>query len=411
MTIVVLEAAVRSAVLIILVGTALALVRLRNPHRLKAVWTCVVLASLGMPLLTQIHIAPALAAPILQRTLHPGAGVPAHASTLRALGVFVYVVPALLLLWRHTFAWRRLWRIRRDGLSLTGPWADGLDVRVSADIPSPSTFGTTILLPQEYSIWSRPKLAAVIAHERAHVLHRDCYVLWLARLHACVLWFNPLAWWLVRRLAALAEQTSDEAAVEALGDRANYAEILLGLRMSLASEVSTAMASSDLPARIERILSGVASSPSLKRPQLLLMVAAVLPAVALAAAPLRLTQAPSAGTAQASAAVGGPTSEPKVVSWGPLASYYPREALRKGMEGMVELAITLDSAGRATDTRILSEDPLDQGFGAAASAAAHAMQYSNPTGLPVTFNLMIQFAPSQAPPPGHADSSSSESGG
>lgn len=44
----------------------------------------------------------------------------------------------------------------------------------------------TGLLPTDFSSWSARKLAAVMAHERAHVLHRDCYVLWIAHLHACV---------------------------------------------------------------------------------------------------------------------------------------------------------------------------------------------------------------------------------
>lgn len=64
---------------------------------------------------------------------------------------------------------------------------------------------------------------------------------------------------------------------------------------------------------------------------------------------------------------------------------------------MVELAVTLDSAGRATDTQILTEYPLNMGFGAAASAAAHAMQYSNPRGQPVTFSIRVKFTPSDPP--------------
>jgi hypothetical protein len=78
----------------------------------------------------------------------------------------------------------------------------------------------------------------------------------------------------------------------------------------------------------------------------------------------------------------------------------------------LHLARTLEprvvSAGRATDTRIISEDPLNMGFGAAASAVAHVMKYSNPTGLPTTFNVMIKFALSGAPAD-HVDSSAGHS--
>ena len=395
---VILEAAVRSSALILVVWTALALIHIRNPHHLKAAWTSVVVASLSMPLLMQLHVAPAVVAPILRWTVQPGTDGLTHASSLRGLGLFVYAVPSLVLLGRFAFGWTRLWRIRRESRALSAPWADGFDVRMSERISSPSTFGTTILLPEECSTWGRSKLAAVMAHERAHVVHRDCSVLWLARLNAFIFWFNPLAWWVVRWLAALAEQTSDEAAVENLGNRADYAEILLGLQVQWPSELTTAMASSDLPARIERILSDVKLSPAIKRPQLVLMVSALLPVVALAAAPLQLTGTSSESGSQVPAAVSGETSpEPKVLSGKPLASYYPREAMRKGMEGMVQLAITLDGAGRATDTQILTEDPLNMGFGAAASEAAHVMTYSNPTHQPVTFTLQFDFKLSHAP--------------
>jgi TonB family protein len=196
--------------------------------------------------------------------------------------------------------------------------------------------------------------------------------------------------WVARRLAALAEQTSDDAAIETLGARVEYAEILLGLGMQRSSELAAAMAArSNLSIRIERILSGVALSPALRRSQLALVIAAVLPAVAIAAAPLQTAAEGGQASTAASAAA---SLQPRVVSWGRLDTYYPLEAKRKGIDGFVELAITLDKEGRATDTQILTEDPLDMGFGAAASAAVHAMQYSNPAGHPVTFTLMVKFA-------------------
>ena len=59
---------------------------------------------------------------------------------------------------------------------------------------------------------------------------------------------------------------------------------------------------------------------------------------------------------------------------------------------MVRLAVTLDRFGHATDTLILSEDPPDEGFGAAASAAAHTMEFSNPSGRSVQFVFNVKFA-------------------
>ncbi|HTX25176.1 MAG TPA: M56 family metallopeptidase [Steroidobacteraceae bacterium] len=394
MTAVVLEAAARSAVLILLVRLALALARPQNPHLHKAFWTSVLVASLGMPVLMQIHMAPAVAAPMVEWTARAYAATPIHAAALRPLAAVLYLIPALLLLCRYAAGWARMWSLRHDSQALSAAGTDGLDVRVSGKLSSPATFGTTILLPSDCTAWGGCKLAAVMAHERAHVLHRDCYVRWLARLNACLFWFNPLAWWVERRLAALAEQTSDEAAVATVRSPVDYAEILLGLGVERSSALTTAMAArAGLSTRIERILSGVSRSPALKRSQRALIVAAILPAVAAAAAPIHLVAPSTSAGGEAHATVSGTVPPvPRVASWGPLAAYYPSEARHKGIEGMVELAITLDKEGRATDTQILTEDPLDMGFGAAASAAAHAMRYSNPTGQPVTFTVRVRFA-------------------
>jgi TonB family protein len=394
MTTVVLEAAARSAALIVLVWLTLAVLRPRNPHLHKVLWTSVVVTSLAMPLLMQIQLLPAIAAPTFQWTLRPHGATLSHAVGLQPLSACLYLVPAAFLLWRLVNGWRRLWRIRRSAEVLRGPWTDGLDVRVSGQIPTPAAFGTTVLLPKECTTWSPTKLAAVVAHENAHVLHRDCYMLWLARLSACVFWFNPLAWWVARRLAALAEQTSDDAAIETLGSRTEYAEILLSLGTRRTSELAAAMAArSNLSMRIERILSNATLSRALRHSQRTLVIAAVLPAVAVAAAPLQSVASAALQGGRASSSLSATASmEPRVVSWGPLDSYYPPEAKKKDVEGLVELAITLDREGRATDTQILTEDPLDMGFGAAASAAVHAMQYSNPTGRPVTFTLRVRFA-------------------
>jgi hypothetical protein len=58
----------------------------------------------------------------------------------------------------------------------------------------------------------------------------------------------------------------------------------------------------------------------------------------------------------------------------------------------VVLTVTLDAQGRATDTTVLSEEPREVGFGAAASTVAHTMTYRNPTGQPAQLEFMVKFA-------------------
>ncbi len=171
-----------------------------------------------------------------------------------------------VLLARFASAFARTWKIRARALPRApGPAADawvgtsagagaGADIRVTASLAAPVTFGSTVLLPADYLAWSDAKRRAVITHELAHVKARDCRIQWLAALHVCCFWFNPIAWWLKRRLAELAELVSDDAVLrQAAGvahptdcvDRTDYASILLDVARTrtVAAQVSGAAVS------------------------------------------------------------------------------------------------------------------------------------------------------------------------
>ena len=98
-------------------------------------------------------------------------------------------------------------------------------------ISVPVTMGalrSTILLPASWREWDEAKLDAILAHEVSHVARRDGLTQRLSLLHRAIFWFSPLAWWLDRHLADLAEQASDEAALSGGADRNDYARTLLG---------------------------------------------------------------------------------------------------------------------------------------------------------------------------------------
>jgi uncharacterized protein (TIGR03435 family) len=102
--------------------------------------------------------------------------------------------------------------------------------RESERITVPLTAGwvrPAILLPLEWRDWDRVKLNAVLAHEGAHVRRRDGLIAAIAGINRCIFWFHPLAWWLERRLALLAELACDEACVVETGDPEQYAILLL----------------------------------------------------------------------------------------------------------------------------------------------------------------------------------------
>ncbi len=179
---------------------------------------------------------------------------------------------------------------------LTRTMASHTSVRLAESelISVPITMGalrSTILLPADWRSWDAAKLDAVFAHELSHVIRRDPLTQRLSLLHRAIFWFSPLAWFLDRRLADLAEQASDEAALSGGTDRKRYALILLDFFEALHAApgrvwwqgVSMAKAG-QAEQRVERILSWKGTvAMRLKKSIAVVVVAFAIPVVYLAA--------------------------------------------------------------------------------------------------------------------------------
>jgi GWxTD domain-containing protein len=96
-------------------------------------------------------------------------------------------------------------------------------------------FQPTILLPAGWREWDSAKFQAVLAHEEAHVRRADWAIGVMARVNCCVFWFHPLAWWLKRQLGLLAEEACDDDALTRIGDRQEYARVLLEIASAMKS--------------------------------------------------------------------------------------------------------------------------------------------------------------------------------
>jgi len=206
-------------------------------------------------------------------------------------------------------------------------------------ISVPVTVGalrSTILLPATCREWDDPKLDAVLAHEISHVARRDALTQRLSLLHRALFWFSPLAWWLNRHLADLAEQASDEAALSGGADRSHYARVLLGffealqaapgrvwwqgVSMAKASQAEPSLAGpSQVEQRLERILSWKGSvAMRLHKSIALAVFTLAIPVVYLAASARPVNIAPAApqhppfalGQAQDQTPPPAPRSEP-----------------------------------------------------------------------------------------------------
>ena len=376
----------------------LRLCRVRNPHVEALAWRMTLLLGLALPLLLMSQLAPSfttsLDLPVIRASgedLSHGAGsAAAEPSRLPAILLAIYLAGALSLLVRLVAGLEALRRIRRSAPRLEAPD----DVRLSERIRSPATFGSTILLPADAADWPAERLDPVLAHERSHVRARDGYWSWLAQLHAAIFWFNPFAWWLKRRLEALAEDTSDDAVIAARHDRIAYAELLLDFaRSPNHRSVAMSVADSNVPERIERLLAGTPPARALPRAARWSALALLVPAVILAASSTRAERPVPPAVPQAQIPDANFRGV-KIVQPANPDNFYPAVAAAENVTGMVTVEVDVDVLGQLVDARVIKAVPADQryGFGDAALEVARNTRYVNTSGEPASHKFKVKFA-------------------
>ena len=275
-----MEWSVRALLLAVGTGVVVGALRVRAAAALHRAWTAAMVAMLLLPAWTTC--VPTVSAPVLPAVrepvrMEPAPGVFAEqvevstqavAGAVRpargplrpdwrqiALGVYLAGIAVMLV---------RLMRGTRQVRSMVRGASAGDGFVTSPLCAAPVTIGwlrPVLLLPESWRTWSTAKLEAVLIHEREHVRRRDSLVQWLALLNRCLFWFHPLAWWLERKLAALAEEACD-AVVLARGHAPHeYAQYLIeiarsvnqtGARIRWAGAV--AFSNGKLPQRIRLIM-------------------------------------------------------------------------------------------------------------------------------------------------------------
>jgi GWxTD domain-containing protein len=297
-----IEAAVRSVVIAIVLGVALRLMRIRNPQTLSTVWTVVLFSAMAMPLLmpvvkvvvasappeTVAWIPNASSSPFFLRPLTSGSADTSMPLVERAVTTLaiVYAIVAGMALLRIGAGILRGHRLRRAAIQLHEAWTSGWDVRVSTELAVPVTYGRTVLFPAEWADWSDFERDAVLFHETSHVRRRDFYVQLLAGFHRAVFWFSPLAWWLQDQLLKASENACDDEAIKKVGDRVSYAELLLNLTKLRSNDRlwGVAMArGKTVESRVERILRETRIAPRISLTRRVLIIGAIVPLVGFAA--------------------------------------------------------------------------------------------------------------------------------
>ncbi len=290
MTRLLLELVVRSTLLA--GGTALVLwaLRVRSPALRHAAWATVVvvmlllpassLAGLGIrvPLLPRALVSldsdstsiPASAAHAARKGSEPQSDVAAATAATAgepspgALALAgVYLLGTLALLIRLVVGTVHACRLRRGAIVRAGR-------ATSTRCVTPVTvglFSPALILPEGWDRWPAARLDLVVTHEQAHARRHDPLVQWLALLNRAVFWFHPLAWWLERRLANLAEQVCDAAVIRAGHAPQEYSDCLLDMARVLSREgrrlnvAGMAMPGSDLAKRMRYIFEEAPMTP------------------------------------------------------------------------------------------------------------------------------------------------------
>ena len=252
------------------IALVLRLLRVRSAPIRHAAWSAVLMVMLAMPLLTAI--VPRVSVPLPStwaldfgtvarlerasslddrqeeperhatpsnvRTSRPAASIPAadrrtpRAATMAAsrpsIVVAIYLAGVLLLATQLAAGWVMAHRLRRSAIATAVPAS--VPVLQSTAVAAPLTFGIlrhVIVLPADWRTWRTSKLAAVLAHEEAHIARRDGLIAFLARVNRAVFWFHPLAWWLPRALATHAEHACDDLAARKAAGTREYAQVLV----------------------------------------------------------------------------------------------------------------------------------------------------------------------------------------
>ena len=361
------EPALRTLALAALAGLALAVGRVKDAAVRLAVWTALLYAALAMPFLAGVApairlpmpalvSAPSVPAPVGIRILATGSPVRVIAGAtpfvrlhtaeppgshwtfswpLVAAACYLLIAGVLLAQLAVGFFISR--RVRHSAhpvgdrralaalLEQSTGWglATAPELAESPAVAVPVTLGAwhpIILLPPAWRDWREAKFQAVLAHELSHVVRKDALTRAMAAIHRGIFWFSPLAWWLERHLAALAEQASDDAALRTVADRTFYAEVLLGFYHDLQGALGrvrlegTAMASGkQAQRRVDRILdSSRRLSVGLRKPAWVALALLAAPVIYLLAAvePVAANKLHTNDARVLAASVTSPAAEP-----------------------------------------------------------------------------------------------------
>jgi beta-lactamase regulating signal transducer with metallopeptidase domain len=311
------SAAMRALGLGVIAFAGMLLFRVRSSAARHAVWMAVLAGMLlQIPLAMILPAVPLRFLPAPKQTpvmessspvsvrvtqsLTPASRIPTQGRTMspREALTAVYFAISILQLLRMALGYRGLRRILRKAVPIPS-LGSGIFESASFVVPgSVGGFRPRILLPRAWRDWDGLKLRAVLAHERAHIRRHDWLTRVASQVNVCVFWFHPLAWWIERELARLAEEACDDVALSEIDDQEEYAAALVDIAREAATgggvlnlgvihmaKDPNVASDSNVARRVDRILNGRLPLPKpLGRIAWLTLLVCGLPVIYLSAA-------------------------------------------------------------------------------------------------------------------------------
>lgn len=250
---------------------------------------------------------------------------------------------------------KRLAAITRQARPVEIKGSPRLRVRESGSIQSPaaSFLGRVILVPRSFADLPDSWKRAALHHETIH-LDRG-HGLWLLLEEGLLagFWFHPMVARLVRRVRDSREEMVDAETIESVGDSRDYRDMLIGLAARIRIPAPAVSGTTALGARIESLIALEENPmPVTSTPRLLAAGFALLCTAALASAAVPIgTGAQGAATDDKKETAKAPR---KVVS--KVNPVYPSALKEKGVEGVVQIAVVVDSTGAFTRATPRPED-------------------------------------------------------
>lgn len=241
--------AIRSSVLLAAGLLAAVLMRKTSAKHRHTMLVVILLASAMLPLLSaalgwhELNVFPWQKEVGDSPVLAGGAAANAASANVTWL-LAAFLIPAALLI-RMAAVWVRLSVL--SGKTRKRASIDAVAVHVSDDprIKTAMTWGFVqprIVIPASSQSWPQDRMASVLQHEMAHIVRRDWAVQQLAYIAVCFLWYNPLAWMVLKQLLLEAERAADDMVLQRGISPADYAQHLLDCARNMTRKQQTSYA-------------------------------------------------------------------------------------------------------------------------------------------------------------------------